>query len=98
ASLDRRVMETFLHHDEAISSFSGPALDNYGSAVPDLDFTSEMSALSMNPSAFMSSRELRLVTVAPDCDLVWLISAEFTNPSAFVSPISTPIVAETPAL
>jgi hypothetical protein len=42
----------------------------HGSAVPDLDFTSEMSALLMKPSVFTSSRKLALVTAFPDCDLV----------------------------
>src|SRR5438067_322640 len=61
----------------------------HGKAVPDFDFTNEMSALLIEPSAVTSSRKLELSTTWPDCDLVWLISAELTEPSAVVSPMST---------
>jgi len=37
---------------------SGRATWSYGSAVPDLLLTNEMSALLRNPSAFTSSRKL----------------------------------------
>src|SRR5690242_12231746 len=67
----------------------------YGRAVPDFDFTREMSALFRKPSAFRSSRKLVPSTLCPDCDFVWLISAELTNPSAFVSPTSRPKVVDT---
>ena len=38
----------------------------YGNAVPDFDFTSEMSALLIEPSAVTSSLKLELVTTWPD--------------------------------
>ena len=37
-----------------------------GSAVPDLLFTSPISALSKNPSSFTSSRKFEFVTAWPD--------------------------------
>ena len=63
--------------------------------MPDLLFTSEMSALLMEPSTFRSSRKFELPTDCPDCDFVWLMSAELTAGSALVSPISTPICGPT---
>src|SRR5205085_6905902 len=68
--------------------------DDVGSAVPDFDFARAMSALSMNPSLFKSSRKLELLTALPDCDFVCAMSAESTKLSLFVSPMSTPIVLE----
>ena len=50
-----------------------------GAAVPDFAFTTEISALLMDPSVFVSVRKLELVRALPDCDLVWLMSAELTK-------------------
>ena len=66
----------------------------YGSAVPDLDSTSPISALLRVPSTVTSSRKLEPVTGLPDCDLVWPVSAELTEALAVVSATRTPIVAE----
>ena len=71
-----------------------PHFVSYGSPVPDFDFTSEISALSIAPSTLRSSRKLDGPTALPDCDLVWLISAESTAGSALVSPTSRPMVTE----
>ena len=38
----------------------------YGSAVPDLDFTSDASTASINPSTLTSSRKFVSVTALPD--------------------------------
>ena len=63
----------------------GPA---YGSAVSDLDFTKETSALLMKPLALTSLRKFDAVNAFPDCDFVCLMSEELTEPFAFVSPRS----------
>src|ERR1041385_1306370 len=68
---------------------------DYGRAVPDLLFTNAMSALSMNPSMFMSSRKFDPVTALPDCDFVCEMSAESTKRSLVVSPTKTPIGIDT---
>src|SRR5256885_873130 len=77
--------------DHVVSSAAPNSADGYGSAVPDLLFTSEASTASMNPSTLASSRKFELVTALPDCDLVWLTSTASQNRSALVSPISTAI-------
>src|SRR6266478_9749757 len=75
----------FFAHEKPSDWLSSP-LEGYGREVPDLDFTSDASTASINPSTFTSSRKLELVTALPDCDFVWLTSMASVNRSAFVSP------------
>ena len=43
----------------------------YGNAVPDLDFTNEMSPLSIEPSAVTSERKLAGEIACPERDAIW---------------------------
>src|SRR2546422_10304787 len=67
----------------------------YGSAVPDLDFTVEISELLIKPLTVTSVRKVEAVGIVPLCALVSLMSDELTEPLAVVSPRSTPIDAAT---
>src|SRR2546422_4192256 len=63
----------------------------YGSAVPDLDFTVEISELLIRPLTVTSVRKVEAVGIVPLCALVWLMSDELTEPLAVVSPRRTAI-------
>src|SRR5438128_7820516 len=52
---------------------------DYGRAVPDLDFTVEMSVLLIKPLTVSSVRILLEPANVPLCALVWLMSEEFTD-------------------
>src|SRR2546428_8838555 len=75
-----------------------PSASLYGSAVPDLDFTVEMSELLIRPLTVTSVRKLLDVATVPLWALVWLMSDELTDPLPVVSPRSTPIDVETALL
>src|SRR3989442_13939439 len=62
----------------------------YGSAVPDLDFTVEISELLIKPFTVTSVRKVEAVGTVPLWALVWLITEMLTKPMAVVSPRSTP--------
>src|SRR3954454_15287754 len=95
----RREKRPLLYEERPLPSGKRPfellvSLIDYGKAVPDLLFTSEISALLIPPSAFTSSRKFEAPTGCPLCDFVCPISAEFTDRSPFVSPINTGIGVE----
>src|SRR2546428_4746568 len=71
-----------------------PSASLYGSAVPDLDLTVEMSELLIRPLTVTSVRKLLDVATVPLCAFVWLMSDELTEPLAVVSPRGKPICAE----
>src|SRR2546428_9602239 len=71
-----------------------PSASLYGSAVPDLDLTVEMSELLIRRLTVTSVRKLLEFATVPLCAFVWLMSDELTEPLAVVSPRSTPIDAE----
>src|SRR5438132_13607072 len=64
----------------ALHSFYG------GNAVPDLDFTSEISELLIKPLTVTSVRKVEAVGTVPLWALVWLMSELLTEPLAVVSP------------
>ncbi len=66
-----------------------------GRAVPDFDFTVEMSELLIKPLIVTSVRKLLEFATVPLWALVWLMSELLTEPLAVVSPSNTPIVPET---
>src|SRR5437870_12494571 len=62
---------------------------DYGRAVPDLDFTVEISELLIKPLTVTSVRKLLELATVPLCALVWLMSELLTDLLAVVSPKST---------
>src|SRR5438132_892443 len=69
----------------ALHSFYG------GNAVPDLDFTVEISELLIKPLTVTSVRKVEPFGTVPLCALVWLMSELLTEPLAVVSPRRTAI-------
>src|SRR5207247_11479056 len=62
---------------------------DYGMAVPDLDFTVEISELLIKPLTVTSVRKLLELATVPLCAFVWLISELLTALLEVVSPRST---------